>query len=163
MPSTTRHQPNSQILSPPANLRLVNWPLRDDGVYAWTFVLLVVGLAVAAGVIARSSGTALLSLAIMAVAMWRMWVPVVFEFGPRGVHQSVIRSKRRIAWSAVRRCTLRKRGVLLTFSDDPSALASALGLYIRWGANKSELLTIIRYYTGSRLVEDAPADAEDAT
>lgn len=161
MPSTTRHQPNSQILSPPANLRLVNWPLRDDGVYAWTFVLFVVGLAVAAGVIARSSATVLLSLAIMSIAMWRMWVPVIFEFGPRGVHQTVFRSKRRIAWSAVRRCTIRKRGVLLLFSDDPSPLANALGLYIRWGEHKEQLLTIIRYYTGGRLVEDVSVNCRE--
>jgi len=152
MPSTTRAQQNSRI-SPPANVRLVNWPVRDDGAHAWTFVALVVAVAVGFGFVARSTGVGLLSLAAMSLAMWRMWVPVVFEFGPRGIHQRVFRTKRRIAWSVVKRCTVRKRGVTLLFFEDSSPLADALGLYIRWGKNKEELLDMIRYYTGSRILE----------
>jgi len=151
MPSTTRHSQDPRTVTPPANVKVVNWPIRDDGIQAWAFVALVVGLAVTIGFISQSLATALFSFAVMSLAMWRMWIPVVFEFGPRGIFQTVFHTKRRIGWSTVRQCVERRRGILLRFSNESSPLSNALGLYIRWGNSKEELLSIIRYYTGDRL------------
>lgn len=151
MPSTTRHSKDPRTAAPPANLKVVNWPLRDDGIHAWAFVALVVGLAVAIGFVSNSFAVSVFGFVVMSLAMWRMWIPIAFEFGPRGIYQTVLHTKRRIAWSTIRRCVERKRGILLLFSEDSSPLANALGLYIRWGTSKEELLNIIGYYAGDRL------------
>lgn len=155
MSSTTQREPNLQTAAPPANLQLVNWPLRDDGVSGWIFLAFVMGVAAAIGLITKEAGLALVSFAIMSVAMWRMWIRTTFELGPKGVLQTHWgRRKRRIVWSAVRRCRVQRRGVLLLFDDDPSPLSNAMGLYIRWCDHRDELLAIVRYYIGSRLADD---------
>ena len=58
---------------------------------------------------------------------------------------------------------MRKRGVTLLFSEDSSPMAEALGLYIRWGKNKEELLEMIRYYTGSRILEHSSSTVSENT
>lgn len=152
MTSTTQRE--LLTTPPPANLQLVNWPLRDDGVAGWGFVVFVMGVAVVVGLLAQNAGLTLLSFAAMSLTMWRMWIPVTFELGPKGILQTVWRRKRRIVWSAVRRCRVQRRGVLLLFHDDPSRLSNVLGLYVRWGERRDELLAILRYYIASRLAED---------
>lgn len=150
MRSTTVFQPNQQLGSPPADVELVNWPLRDGGPRVWLALVTVVAAPLAAAAWADNLAVGLICVAALAVSLWRVWIPVRFQFGPKGIVQEVFGRRRRIAWSAIRRCEVRRQGVLLLPTYDRRPLAVVAGLYVRWGAKRDELLTIVNYYLGPR-------------
>lgn len=150
MPSTTTLAQNSQLTGPPADVRLTNWPLRDDGISGWAFLLVVVGVAVGAGYVSGSVVMGLLSFCALWLSMWRMWLPVRFEFGPKGILQTAMGRRRRITWSSIRRHQVRRRGVLLVTSSSPVAMTVFSSIYIRWRNQPESLISIVEYYLGAR-------------
>ena len=111
---------------------LVNWPLRDEGVRAWLMLALLAAAAAAAGGTVRSWPMGVLLFATLTIAAWRLWMPVTFEFGPKGVVQTVLGRRRRVGWAELTGYQIRRHGVLLLFDAEPGPLASLRGLYVRW-------------------------------
>jgi hypothetical protein len=112
-------------------------------------VLVVIGLLAAAVVIRVLSGhtvMTLLALAALVAALWRFFLPVVFELSDRGVDQWVLGRHRRIPWRAVRRYEICSAGVLLLPREDRSAMAAFRGLYLPWEAHREEVLARVRHY-----------------
>lgn len=131
---------------PPAPIRWRSWPVRDDAVRG---LLVVAGLLIAAVLIGWLSGQAYLGLAALAalvVALWRFFLPVVFELGGDGVDQRFFGRRRRIPWQAIRRWEVRSAGVLLLPDEDRSAMASFRGLYLPWTTHRDEVLAHVRHY-----------------
>jgi hypothetical protein len=134
----------------PVELLLANWPLRDDGPLAWLVVIGAVAASVTAGFVAQSAVMGVVSFLALSIALWRLWVPVTFELGPRGVVQILFGRRRRIAWSSVARYEVRRRGVLLLSEETQGPAAALRGLYVRWGRHREELLAVIAHYLGNR-------------
>jgi hypothetical protein len=143
-------EPAAESHHPPGSLQLTNWPLRDDAPPAWSSLIGAAALAGLAGWLSGSGAMGLLSFAALAVSLWRYWIPVVYEFGPRGVAEFVLTRRRRISWRAIARYEVRRRGVLLLADAGHSPLAPLRSLYIRWGRQREELLAIVEYYLGAR-------------
>ena len=141
----------SAVAAPgPVELLLANWPLRDDGPLAWFVAIGAVAASVAAGIVAHSPVMGVVGFAALSIALWRLWVPVTFELGPRGVVQILFGRRRRIAWSSVARYEVRRRGVLLLSEETQGPAAVLRGLYVRWGRHREELLAVIAHYLGNR-------------
>ncbi len=149
MRSTTAYEAE-RPLTPPRDVHLWNWPLYDDGLSAWAVVALALGTSIVTYVVGQSILMAAFCLAALALALWRLWIPVQFEFGPKGVTQTILGRTRRIPWSAVRRCEIRRAGLLLLPLADRRPLAAIRGLYIRWRGQRAELLAIMKHYLGAR-------------
>ncbi len=134
----------------PVELLLANWPLRDDGPLGWLVAIGAVAASVAVGWVAHSALMGVVSFAALSIALWRLWVPVTFELGPRGVVQIVLGRRRRIPWSSLARYQVRSRGVLLLADDGRGPAAALRGLFLRWGRHREVLLAVVERYLGHR-------------
>lgn len=139
-------QPPALPPEPPPPVRWRSWPLRDDVLRA---VLLVIGLLLVAGGLAWLSGAAYLgalAMAALLVALWRFFLPVVFELSGEGVSQRLFGRPRLIPWRAVRRYEVRRAGVLLLPDENRSPLAPLRGLYLPWTTHRDEVLAHVGHY-----------------
>ncbi len=152
MRSTTDFEPNTQLTGPPSNLRLTNWALRDNGILAWTVLACLVGGVIVAAIAAHSVVVAAVGLAAFFATTWRQWIPVEFEFGPRGIVETIMGRRRRISWSAVRSWRIRSQGIFFSPIAEFVPLAALRGLYVRWGDNRDDLIAIVNYYAGRRVL-----------
>jgi hypothetical protein len=130
----------------PEEVTLWVWPLRDRGRGAWIALALplLAGVLVAwrfeqwwAGVMVGLVGYA---------AIWRTWLPVQVTLGPTGIRERCLGWERQINWTAIRTYEIRRHGVLLLPDERPARIAPLRGLYLHWGAHRSEVLDIVEYY-----------------
>jgi hypothetical protein len=131
---------------PATQLVLVNWPLWDQPLLAWATVAGAAGLTAAAAIVARAPLAAAIVGGAFAICLWRLWLPVRFEIGPRGVVEVILGRRRRIAWNAIGEYRADSRGIRLSpFADSP--LRAALrGVYIHCGSRQAEVLSCMEYY-----------------
>jgi hypothetical protein len=80
---------------------------------------------------------------VINLAIWRIWIPVCFELGPRGIGQTMLGRRLRIPWRAVARYEITRRGVVFLPENNRIPLRS---LYVRWRDRREPLLELIRYY-----------------
>ena len=112
-------------------------------------MLIVLGLVAVAFVVQYTSGQTYLAVAALttlALALWRFFVPVVYELSADGVDQWVFGRLLRLPWHAITRCEIRESGVLLTFRRDPSPLAAMRGLFLPFNGNRDGVVAQVRYY-----------------
>ncbi|MHC4178687.1 MAG: hypothetical protein ACYSWU_14345 [Planctomycetota bacterium] len=131
---------------PPPPIRWRSWPVRDD---TGRGLLLVIGLLITAAAVGWLSAQVYLGLAALAallMALWRFFLPVVFELSGEGVDQRLFGRQRRIPWQAIRRWEVRSAGVLMLPHEDRSAMAPFRGLYLPWTTHRDEVLAHVRHY-----------------
>ena len=145
---STIHTPGSSsvVRQPPTDLRLTNWPLVDDVLVAWTTILGVFAVSVFAGWWSESIVMGLVCFAALQVPIWRLWVPVGFEIGSKGIGQAVLWRRARVPWRMIARYEITKRGILLLPEDAKTPLSRLRGLYIRWRDRREQLTELVRYY-----------------
>ena len=118
-------------------------------------MLIVLGLVAAAFVVQYTSGQtylAVAALATLALALWRFFVPVVYELSADGVDQWVFGRLVRLPWRVITRCEIRESGVLLTFRRDESPLAAIRGLFLPFDGNRDAVVAQVRYYFQNQAV-----------
>ena len=104
MPSSVEQPRDSvqRIRVVPEEVTLATWPLRQEPMGS------LVSLAIAGCVcwiVAWSSQRPWLGVlagSVLALTLWRTWLPVTFEIGVAGVTQTVLGRRRRISWPAIR-------------------------------------------------------------
>lgn len=107
-------------------------------------------MAAGAGVIADSGLMGACCFAALAIAAWRLWVPVTFEFRSRGVIYRVLGRSRQIPWTQIARYAVRPRGLLLFAEDDTSPLAILRSLYVSWNGQRAAILEVVAFYMTAR-------------
>lgn len=134
----------------PEPVLIVNWPLRDEGL--WSLLLITVFMAIAAlcGSISGRPALGALSFAMLALSAWRLWVPVAFSVSSRGITQTIFGRQRRISWPQIARYKVYPGGVLLLADSPHTPLAALRGLYIRWNGRRDELLELVQYFLDTR-------------
>jgi hypothetical protein len=152
--STQRRIARAGYYAPPS-VQLVNWPLRDDGVRAWLMVTMFLAVAVVAASISRSPSMGLVVFAALALAAWRLWIPVRFEFSSNGVVQTVLGRRRRIPWAEFDRYEIRRHGVLLLADAETTPLGALRGLFVRWQNQRDELLELLNFFINARINSQA--------
>lgn len=130
----------------PESVRIVNWPIRDDGIWGWLMVTGFVAIGAFASTVSESPIMGLLAFAVLAVAAWRLWIPVTFDFSLRGVTQTILRRRRRIPWNQIARYEVYPKGVLLLAEHARSPLSPFRGLFVGWGKEKENLMRILEFY-----------------
>jgi len=134
----------------PAEVTVVDWPVRDQPLGA------SLALALAAGAVwladwATGNGLAGVVLGVLlAVTLWRTWLPVKYQLGGGGVEQKVLGFSRRMAWGSIRNYEVRGDGLLLFFDAELSKLSPLRGVYIRWGGQREAVLANLEYYLPGR-------------
>jgi hypothetical protein len=125
-------------------------------------LLLGLGVTALAGAVGDLGAASLAGLAV-AVALWRTWLPVAYEFGPHGVTQVVVRRRRVISWLAIGDYEFTPRGVLLFPQGEPTGWNAARGLFILWAGRRQEITDVVEYYLGSRLLLEEESRSNSQT
>ncbi len=152
MPASTTRDAPFRLRNPPRDVRVLNWPLRDDplrsllGVFAGAMVVAVAGMA------SRGAGTTVFAAFAVVVALWRTWLPIRYEFDARGVTQVIGRRRWLVSWLSVGDYELTGRGVLLFPRGESTWWNATRALFVLWAGKRSEITEIVEYYLGGRLV-----------
>lgn len=131
-------------------LTVVSWPLiQEPGRAMAVFggMLLLAGYALFS---TASWGVAMLALLLLMSSGWRLWIPVRFELGPRGVVQRVGGRQRRIPWRDFSGYELRRRGAFLFADDRPGPLAFLGAWFIRYPDPPERLRELLELYLAPR-------------
>lgn len=148
MPSSIRPTRDSslRIRIAPEEVTLRDWPLVDRPLGSLAAIGLAAGLSWLAGWAVGSWLVGVFVGALLALTLWRTWLPVSYELSGGGITQIVLRWRRRIAWTAIRRHEVRDGGVLLLPDADQTPLAPLRGLYLHYGRRRTDVLAHLDYY-----------------
>lgn len=161
MPSSIRPTRDSglRIRIAPEELTLRDWPLIDRPLGS----LAAIGLAAALSwLVGWAIGSPLVGGAVatlLAVTLWRTWLPVRYELSGGGITQIVFGRRRRIPWTAIRQHEFRSDGVILVPDAELTPLSPLRGLYLHWGGQRSEVIAHLDYYLQSWLPGARPRSA----
>lgn len=154
----------SRSLAPPP-VAWRNWPLRDEPAAARLAALVVLLLAV--GVIAAtgSGWLALGAVAAVVLAMWRMFIPIEYHLGSRGLRQSYLRRNHLVRWSQIKVIEVRRHGILLYPDSYFGPLRAMRGVYVPWGSYHDEVIALVAFYAPSLLVdyENDPQETDQSS
>ncbi len=160
MPTPPPRETPFYLRTPPQDVRVTSWPLRDDPWRSLPMVVLGLSAAVAAGVLSRNPWAAVLAVAAVTISLWRTWLPVVYEFDPRGVTQMALGRRRLFSWLSFGNYRFTPRGVVLFPPGEPNWWNAAGALFILWSGKKKAITEITEYYLGSRLVLEESSRAQ---
>jgi hypothetical protein len=144
--------------TPPVALRISHWPLRDEPWRSGMILGIVSLISAICGAVTGSWGMAVAVFTGLNLTVIRLWIPVHYEFGPRGITYSWFGHPRRIAWSDVGRFEVRADGVVLYGDSQPHSLAALRSLFIRWNGKRDELSEIL-----DRFLAQEPATSSSST
>jgi hypothetical protein len=130
----------------PDDVAVWNWPLRDEGLRSWALLGGVIILVALVWAIWGNPAFALFAYAMLALALWRLWLPVKWELGLTGVTMVVLGFRRRIPWLSIARFEMRDDGVWLFADRDPSAQR---GTFIGYAGERDRIKACIEYYLGT--------------
>jgi len=152
IPPTRESVPRGRVA--PAEVTVVDWPVRDQPLGASFVLALAVG-AVWLAVWATGNGVVGIIVGVLlAATLWRTWLPVRYQLGGSGVEEKVLRFSRRMAWSSIRHYEVRSDGVVLIFDAEVTALSPLRGVYLRWGAEQEGIMANLDFYLPGRIVTD---------
>ncbi len=137
------------VLPPARELRVVNWPVRDDPWYALAVLAL---WAICAAVVAWVTASGLVGLVVLAALLlttWRLWVPVACELGPTGMTLRCLRWQRQIPWRQIEQAAVVPGGVLLRCHRAGQRGARLVSFYLPWRRHAQLVSEFHAYYQGS--------------
>ena len=149
-PTNSTSAPASAARAAPVEVRVVNWPLRDEPWRACAMLLMLAGLAIATGDQLGVPAGALAAV-VLAVAAWRLWIPVTWELNSHGVTETVFGRSIRIPWNAIGSWRDYPGGVLLLPEPDPAPALALRGRFVAWRKHRLEVLALLEYYVGRAL------------
>lgn len=135
-----------RLRAAPENVTLESWPLRERPLESWSLLALAGGAGALVGWTSGSEGLGWVATFALIVTLWRVWIPVTWEFSSRGVLERKFGRKRRIPWAAIRHSEAYRRGVLLLPDRVLNSLAPLRGVYVPWGNQREALLANLEYY-----------------
>ncbi len=126
----------------PAEVTIVDWPVRDEPLGASLALSLAAG-AVWLAVWATGNGLVGMVMGVLlAATLWRTWLPVRYQLGGGGIEQRVLGFSRRMLWSSIRNFEVRADGVVLYFDAELTVLSLLRGVYLRWGEQQGHRILI---------------------
>jgi hypothetical protein len=145
--TSTAVRRRAQVEAPARELHLINWPLRDDAILAWLVIGAAAAISVAISAV-TSTAAGLAAFLALALAMWRLWVPVRFDLGPDGVTQTAFGRRRHVSWRKIAEYSVTRRGVMLHAYPEELRPMAPRSLYVRGGRQLDQLLDLVAHYVG---------------
>ena len=127
-------------------IRWRSWPLRERP--RW-LIPVVLGLA-AIGVLVHgytgSAALTCLALSAAIVALWRFFLPVIFEVNEAGVEQWLFGRGQRLPWQAIQQFRVCRSGVLLVPRGQRTELAPLGSLYMPLSSDRDRVLLFVEHF-----------------
>ncbi len=156
---------NKKILleEPPPVLHWQSWPLVDQKLKSFFFLL---GSILLALLVWKTSASLLLGsivLALLLLTLWRLYLPIVFEWNDDGITETTFGISRFIAWNDIKNHRISEHGVLFLPNRVSFPLDMMRGLYVPWPENKERALLLLDYYRQTEPLPDDEEDEDEAT
>ncbi len=84
------------------------------------------------------------------LSCWRLWIPVTFELGTKGITQSTPVFRWRIPWRCFARYETRHRGVWLLNDAEPAPFSTLRGTYVPWSDQEVQVRAVLDFFLASR-------------
>jgi len=128
---------------PSKELTIYSWPLRQEPGRSASWLALILSVTVYATIFTASWLVGILVLLTLLGSVWRLWLPVHFEFGPRGVTQRIGSRRRQVPWGAITRYQLRRRGVFLFADHRQGLFAPFQAIFVRYPTKPERLRELL--------------------
>ena len=148
---------------PSKELTIFSWPLRQEpGRSAWllTFIL---GVTAYATFFTASWLVGIPVLLALLGSVWRLWLPVHFELGPRGVTQRIGSHRRRVPWGDITGYQLRRRGILLLADRRQGLFAPVQAIFVRYPAQPERLRELLELHLSHPIGHEVSDDVTVVT
>ena len=132
---------------------MVAWPLHDAPLRTLAVGGITAIVSWAAGWWAQSWAMGGLAQAAFLLALWRLWLPVTYQLGSKGVVERVWGHSRHIDWLRITRAELQPRGVLLLADRSQTPLALIHGVFVPWRNKREQVTALVEHFAGSRIHE----------
>jgi hypothetical protein len=129
---------------PPPPLRWRSWPLEEGGQTVWLVTSAIVAMAALVGWVVASAAWSVAAGALLAVAAWRLFIPIYFEISHQGIFQEALGHRTRIAWRSVVAVEVCRDGLL--FMPGDVLFPATRGFFLPWGRHRVEVLALVSYY-----------------
>jgi len=140
----------STRLRVPDAVRIDYRPLRDGGLRMWSMGLGILGIGVTAAMVADNLAMGAVCVICLLVATWRIWLPITYELGTKGITQSTLVFRWRIPWRCFARYETRPRGVWLLSDADPTPVSTLRGIYVPWSDQESQVVAVLEFFLAPR-------------
>ena len=134
----------------PEPVRIVHWPLQDAGLRIWLTGLGIAGVGVTAGFVSGNSIMGAVCFTTLMCSCWRLWFPVTFDLGTKGITQSTLVFRWRIPWRCFARYETRQGGVWLLSDAEPAPLSTLRGIYLPWSDQQDQVLAVLDFFLAAR-------------
>ena len=131
---------------PLREVRVVNWPLRDDPLRALAVAGCCLAVGVLSGMVSASWSMGLLASWALALAMWKLWIPLACDMGPVGITLSAWRWRRHIAWRQIDHVQCESRGVFLCGPGPATWARGWRNWYLPWRRQANLVAEFHEYY-----------------
>jgi hypothetical protein len=121
----------------------------DEWRRIWPVAVAVALVAIVIGVAIGRLELALLSVAVQAIALWRLWIPIHYAINAHSLEQRILERPSRVPWTAFRRHELCRDGVILFRDAQRRAFDSWRGVYLPWSAHREVVVAAL-----ARIMDD---------
>jgi len=108
------------------------------------FFLIVTALALWLGT--GSINWAVLGVIALLFAVRQWFIPTHYRLDEQGVQVRVLCWRRRKNWSAIKRASTDRNGVLLSAFAQPSRLDAFRGMFLRFSGNREQVMAFINHH-----------------
>lgn len=132
--------------APLAGEEVLRWrshPLVDDYPKSILLAVAILGTCAAATLCFGGVTYGVLAALMLAVSLSRYLLPTEFVLDGQGVEACFLGQTQRMAWSQVRRVSVRAKGVYLSPQRAPSRLDSFRGVQLRFAKNNDEVVRFV--------------------
>ena len=136
------------LLTAPPDLVWQSWPLLDNAPWSWC---VVPGLVALSWLVTTATGEPILGIAAaaaLAIALWRLFLPVRYEIGPSGICRIVLGRRSLLRWRRVRHIEVRRSGVMLFERRDVPPLDALRALYLPCAKHRDMVIQLAEKYRG---------------
>jgi hypothetical protein len=162
MDSASTRDSQVRIGFAPEEVTVLNWPLQQEGVRAWGMLIGTLLFVAGIGWWLESAAIAAALAVVFVAILWRLWLPVHYEFRRHGIVQIVWGRRRRIPWNSIASYRSLPSGVLLIPDVNGQPLSSLHGLFIAWGGRRAEIKAHLDFYLGTTPSEASASDTATA-
>jgi hypothetical protein len=148
MPSSIRPMRDSQVRlrAAPEEVTIDDWGLRDRPLASAAAMMLAAGASWLAGWATGSFAMGAVVVAVLAVVLWRTWLPVKYQLNGSGITQTVLGRRRRIPWTAVAGYEARETGAFVHGGTESGPVGALRGFLLPWGNRHEQILAVLEFY-----------------
>jgi hypothetical protein len=139
---------------PPA-LEWRAWPLRERPLPALAASGVIIALGALAGLAVNSALAGAAAVVLQVLLLAPFFLPTRFRLDDRGVRIDALTLQRELAWDAIRRCTIGRRGAWISTLRRPGPLEARRGILLLYGRHQAAVVAHLKAHLPADIVTSA--------